>query len=56
MINKVKVKSTILTEKTEEDKFDYPVNLTKQYFQRTKQQDKTAKAKQKILRAQLALL
>ena len=56
MINKVKVKSTILTEKTEEDKFDYPVNLTKQYFQKTIQQDKVAKAKQKLLEAQIALL
>jgi hypothetical protein len=56
MINKVKVKSTILTDKTTEDKFDYPVNLTKEYFQRTKQQDKVAKAKQKLLAAQVALL
>ena len=56
MINKVKIKSTILREKTEEDKFDYPVNLTKQYFQRTKQQDKIAKGKQKLLAAQVALL
>ena len=56
MINKVKIKSTILSERTTENKFDYPVNLTKEYFQKTKQQDKIAKARQKILTAQLALL
>ena len=56
MINKVKIKSTSLTDKTTGDKLDYPVNLTKEYFQKTKQQDKIAKARQKILTAQLALL
>ena len=56
MINKVKIKSTTFTDKTTEDKFDYPVNLTKEYFQKTIQQNKVAKAKQKLLTAQLALL